>query len=237
MAFDIPRNRMVRIEALDVTLDPAPHPFQIAHAEAIEENFRREVSANPALFDGRVALLSELALRGQRLVGRCHIVRFATFLYWRSSRLPDAEHVFAHAALVSSDGALVAIRMGPRTANAGRVYFASGSFEPVDFRDGQVDLHFNMQREVREETGLDLDGAVPDAECHLFSENGATAIYRRYRIDRPAQAIADDIARFVAQETDPEIEAPVIIRDAHDLPEGLMPHMAPMVRWHFSGAR
>jgi len=236
MAFDLPRNRIARIEALDVQLDPSPHPFQVEHAVAIEENFRREVVANPALFDGRVALLSELALHGERLVGRCHIVRFATFLYWRHSRFAAAEHVFAHAALVSREGALVAIRMGRHTANPGRVYFAAGSFEPIDFRDGRVDLHFNMQREVREETGLDLGDAVPDADCNLFSENGATAIFRRYRIDRPAEAIADDIARFVSLESDPEIEAPVVIRNAHDLPDGLMPHMGPIIRWHFSGA-
>ena len=47
----------------------------------------------------------------------------------------------------------------PTPSIAGRVYFAAGSFEPVDFRDGLVDVDFNMIREVREETGLDLSGA------------------------------------------------------------------------------
>ena len=30
------------------------------------------------------------------------------------------------------------------------------------------------------------------------------------------------------------IEEPVIIRSAKNLPEGLMPHMPPMIDWHFS---
>ena len=34
---------------------------------------------------------------------------------------------------------------------------------------------------------------------------------------------------------EPEIEEPVVIRNARDLPEGLMPHMQPMIDWHFSG--
>ena len=53
----------------------------------------------------------------------------------------------------------MAIRMAAHTVNAGRVYFAAGSFEPSDFRDGLVDADGNMVREVREETGLDIAGA------------------------------------------------------------------------------
>ena len=47
-------------------------------------------------------------------------------------------------------GGLVAICMGPRTANPDRVYFASGSFEREDFPGGRLDVDFNMAREVRE---------------------------------------------------------------------------------------
>ncbi|MER9333193.1 hypothetical protein NKJ06_04165 [Mesorhizobium sp. M0293] len=235
MSFDLPRNVILPVDAIDVRLDPDPHPFALNNAEAIAENWQREIAANPALFDGTVVLLSQLAYRYNRLVGRCHAVTYSTFMLWRKRRENSgAEHAYAHAMLVAGDNALVAIRMGPRTVNAGRVYFAAGSFEPLDFRDGLVDVDFNMIREVREETGLDLTGAERGKRWHALSTNSGTVIFRRYQATAPADELARRISAFVATETDPEIEGPVIIRHAVDLPEGLSPHMKPLIEWHFA---
>lgn len=146
-----------------------------------------------------------------------------------------AEHSFAHAVLISSDAALIAVRMGSHTANAGRVYFAAGSFEPADFRNSVVDLEFNMAREVREETGLDISCVQRDAGYHAYSSERGTVIFRGYYLAEEADAIAARIRDFVASDPEPEIEGPVIIRNASDLPEGLMPHMGPLVEWYFAG--
>ena len=236
MSFDLPRNVILPVDAVDVRLDPGPHPFAAANAEAIAENWQREVSANPALFDGTVVLLSQLAYRDSRLVGRCHAVNYSTFMLWRKRRENSgAEHAYAHAMLVAGDNALVAIRMGSHTANAGRVYFAAGSFEPIDFRDGLVDVDFNMIREVREETGLDLSGAARGRRYHVLSTASGTVIFRRYHDIAPADEIARRISAFVATETEPEIQGPVIIRHAADLPDGLAAHMKPLIEWHFAG--
>ena len=237
MAFDIPRMRIVPVDHVDVRLDPSPHPFEVAHAEAIEENWQAEIAAHPAYFDGRIVLLSRLVYRDGRLEGLCHPIRFATLMYWRRDRARQmVEHSFAYAALVSSDNALVAIRMAAHTANPGQVYFAAGSFEPADFPDGQVDLDFNMRREVGEETGLDLAAAEPEAACHLYSVDNATVIFRRYRMDATADEIAARISAFVAKEAEPEIDGPVILRGVDDISSTMRPHMAAIVRWHFAGA-
>jgi 8-oxo-dGTP pyrophosphatase MutT (NUDIX family) len=235
LSFDLPRNVILPVDAIDVRLDPGPHPFALSNTEAIAENWRQEMAANPALFDGTVVLLSELAYGDSRLVGRCHAVSYSTFMLWRKRRENSgAEHAYAHAMLVAGDNALVAIRMGPHTVNAGRVYFAAGSFEPVDFRDGLVDVDFNMIREVGEETGLDLSQADRGLRYHALSTASGTVIFRRYRVAEPADELAHRISAFVAAEAEPEIEGPVIIRDAADLPEGLMGHMKPLIEWHFS---
>jgi hypothetical protein len=237
VSFDVPRDAILPVERIKVRLDPGQHPFERDNAQAIAENWRREVEAKPALFDGTVVLLADLAYRDGVLSGTCHAVRYATFMFWRSNRAtPGAAHAFAHAMLVSGDGALVAIRMGAHTVNAGRVYFAAGSFEPVDFSNGLVDVDANMKREVREETGLDLETAKPDRSCHVLATGRGTVIFRRYRMAEPAARIAALIKAHIAQETEPEISAPVIIRSACDMPEGLMPHMLPLVRWHFADA-
>src|SRR5262245_58512834 len=143
MAFDLPRDVILPVDHVEVRLAPGPHPFELDHADRIDENWSREQLANPALYDGQMVLLSSLALEGTRLEGTSHAVRFATFLYWRKHETySSAEHAYAHAALVTADNALMTIRMGPQTASAGQVYFAAGSFEPSDFRNGFVDLHY-----------------------------------------------------------------------------------------------
>ena len=236
LSFDLPRNVILPVDAIDVRLDPGPHPFALSNTEAIAENWRQEMAANPALFDGTVVLLSELAYGDSRLVGRCHAVSYSTFMLWRKRRENSgAEHAYAHAMLVAGDNALVAIRMGPHTVNAGRVYFAAGSFEPVDFRDGLVDVDFNMIREVGEETGLDLSQAERGQRYHALSTASGTVIFRRYRVAETADELARRISAFVAAEAEPEIEGPIIIRNATDLPDGLMPHMKPLIEWHFGG--
>lgn len=237
MSFALPLGVILPVDEIDVRLDPAQHPFERGREEAIAENWRHEVAAKPALFDGTVVLLSEFGYDAGRLFGRCHAVGYSTFLYWRKDRVATAAHAFAHPMLVSSDNALVAIRMGAHTVNAGRVYFAAGSFEPEDFPDGVVDAHGNMVREVLEETGLDISGVRRGKRHYALATEKGTVIFRRYFLDGTADEIASRIRDFVAGESEPEIEEPVIIRDARDLPDGLMGHMQPMIEWHFQNGR
>ena len=234
MSFAVPLGVILPVDEIDVRLDPAPHPFERDNAEAIAENWQQEIIATPALFDGTVVLLSELGYDRGRLFGRCHAVGYSTFLYWRKDRVATAAHAFAHPMLVTSDNALIAIRMGPHTVNAGRVYFAAGSFEPEDFVGGVVDAHGNMVREVQEETGLDISQARRGKRHYALATERGTVIFRRYFLDETADEIASRVRDFVAGEKEPEIEEPVVIRNARDLPDGLMPHMPPMIDWHFS---
>lgn len=234
--FDVPSGRTLPVDTIRIGLSLAPHPFEADHRAAIDRNWELEIARNPSIFDGEVVLLSGLRLTGAVLAGTAHVVRFRTFLYWRSRRpVPDVAHVFAHAMPVSGDGALIAIRMGPHTVNAGRVYFAAGSFEPQDFHDGLVDLPYNMRREVLEETGLDLAATRCDRRYVLHASETGTVLARRYHFDAPAAELAEAITRFVAAEPDPEIVGPVVIRSGDDLPDGLMAHVKPLLDWHFSG--
>jgi 8-oxo-dGTP pyrophosphatase MutT (NUDIX family) len=235
VTFHIPRDIIVPVDEVDVRLDPGPHPFETANAAAIEENWRAEKRANPALFDGTVVLLSEFGYAGHRLSGRCHAVRYATFLYWRRDRVGTVAHVFAHPMLVTRDNALMSIRMAAHTVNAGRVYFAAGSFEPEDFPGGVVDPHGNMVREVAEETGLDISAVRRGERYYALSTDSGTVLFRRYFLDEDADEVARRIEAFVEGEREAEISGPVIIRTAGDLPEGLMLHMKPLIEWHFTG--
>jgi 8-oxo-dGTP pyrophosphatase MutT (NUDIX family) len=235
LTFDLPRDVVVPVHSAEIDLDAAPHPFETENGAAIGQNWAREKTANPALFNGEVMLLSRLRYRGTRLDGVCHMVRYATFLLWRRWQpAGSAEHAYTHAMPVTSDNALILVRMAPHTANANRVYFAAGSFEPQDFRGGMADIDFNMMREVREETGLDLSGCERDPIYHLRSSEGASVIFRRYYLGQPAEAVADRIRAFVAAEEEPEIEGPVIVRGPSDLPADMAQHIPAMIEWHFA---
>jgi 8-oxo-dGTP pyrophosphatase MutT (NUDIX family) len=189
--FDLPRDRIFAIRDYQLRLEPGPHPIEHGNEQAIAANWERELRAKPAIFDGEVALLASLVLEGDVLVGRCHMVRYSTFLYWRSLRpVAIAEHSFANAAIVSADDALVAIRMAGATVNGGMVYFASGSFEPDDFNGALADVDANMRREVLEETGLDLKMFEAEPRLHALSKVVGTVVFRRYR----SKLTADEIA-------------------------------------------
>ena len=235
LPFAVPAGRILPVDSVRIALSNHPHAFETENAAAIADNWEAERVRNPALFDGEVVLLSALRLDGADLVGVANVVRFRTFMYWRTLRPPPhARNVFAHAMPVSADGALIAIRMAPRTVNAGRIYFAAGTVEPQDFRDGQVDLEHNMAREVMEETGLDIAVLRRDPAYVLFASDTGTVLARRYYLDFTADEAVARIERFVRHEAEPEITGPVVIRSPRDRPDSLMPHMPPLIDWHFA---
>jgi len=159
-----------------------PHPFQIETALQARLNWQEEVRAQPALFDGSVILASTAAVVDGVFRAAVHLVPYSTFLYWRRIRpVPGAIHVFAMALIVSSDDALIAVRMGRKTANAGRIYCASGSFDEDDLVGDRFDVDANMRREVLEETGLDLSAAIAAPAYNVLAIGGTVVLFRIYR--------------------------------------------------------
>lgn len=234
--FDVARETILPVQECRLRLDPSPHPFETANREAIEENWRREQAANPALFDGMVVLLSRLTYSGGLLSGICHAARYSAFMLWRQRRpVAGAQHIYAQAVPVGADGALLAVRMGGHTANPGKVYFASGSFEPPEeFPDGIADVEGNMARELAEETGLDLLAGRPAGLLHMLWRETGVVLFRRYVFDQTAAALAERVKAFVAADPEPEIDGPVTISGPADLPTRLQDHMPPIIDWHFS---
>lgn len=235
MRFDLPRDTIFEIREIDVRLDPGPHPLLKGAEEAVAARWKIEKAAKPALFDGEVVLLSRLTWEEGKLSGTCHAVRYSQFLYWRSLRpVESAEHAYAHPILVAEDNALVAIRMASHTFNAGKVYFASGSFEPVDFPGGRVDVDFNMRREALEEIGVDLLDCAAEPKLFGLSRKEGTVFFRRYFSGLRAAELARNIRHHAQNGGDDEIEDAVILRSPADLDDRAAGQMPPLVEWHFS---
>jgi 8-oxo-dGTP pyrophosphatase MutT (NUDIX family) len=233
----LPEHVAVPLSGVSFTLAGGPHPFETENLAAIDRNWQTEIRAKPRLFDGQVAMFGAHELRDGHLSAKCHLVRFATFLYWRTVEpVEGAEHFFAHAVPVARDNSLIAIRMGNHTANAGQVYFAAGSFDTQDFCGGKIDIEANMAREVFEETGIDLGAAIAEPDYAAWRYGGQAVIFRRYRFDLDAKTITKRIARHIQSDPDPEIDCAMAIRGDCALPVGLTSYMPGIIGWHFANS-
>lgn len=230
---DLKFHEPIAVTGVELALSPEPHPFELQNKDAINAHWREEQNRNNRLFDGRLVLFTDLAILGAKLVGTAHEARFATLLYWRSQQdNSEIIHCFGHAALLSSEGDFVAIRMGAHTANAGKVYFAAGSLELEDFVGRKADLDRNMAREVFEETGLQLNDYAHEAGYQVMISPIGVVVFRRYRLSMTGEEIAARIRSHIESDPDPEISEPVLIRAAGPEPEGFLAHMRRFRSWH-----
>lgn len=234
-AFDLPAARIVDVERVALDVDPAPHPYELRNAAAIDGHWLREKASNPALWDGRAILFSRLALSGRRLEGTGHEGRFATFLHWRrEAGRNDMRHAFANPVLVTADNALVAVEMGAHTANAGLVYFPSGSFDGGDVVGARLDVDANMRREIAEETGIALAGLPREPGYRLLDLPRGLAIVTRILLPWDAAETRARIEAFVAAEAEPEIARPVILAGPDVSAWRVAQHVPHLAAWHFS---
>ncbi len=229
-------NRIFTVKSLDLLVSPEPHPFHVAEQAAAAENWRAEISANPALFDGRMVLQHRVDIRDGAVSGVAHVVPFSTFMWWRKTRSPGAAmHLFGLPVILSSDGAVIAIRMGRHTANPGRVYCAAGSLDPGDIVDGRCDIAGNMAREVREETGLDLAEAVASPGFQALHGNDTVTLFRTYRFKETADALIERIGVHIVQDAEPEIDEALAIVSADPARHPYPDFMLPILAWIFEG--
>ncbi len=230
-----PEKTVFRVDQVRMQVRSGNHPLYLAERDAIAANWQQETASNPALFDGPMILHEKIAVSEEAVVSEGYVVPFSAFLWWRKQ--PDRQgalHIYAYPVLEASDGALVAIRMGAHTANAGMVYFACGSFEPADIVDGYCDPERNMRREVLEETGIDLLAASPTAGYYVSHSNRAVTLFRVFRFDLTATEMVALIEEHMKVVEEQEIAGAVAIRSADHGAQPYHAGMLPVLDWYFS---
>ncbi|SIQ56203.1 hypothetical protein SAMN05880590_105161 [Rhizobium sp. RU35A] len=205
-----PERTVFKIAGIEMRVAPGRHRLEALAAAEIAENWAAEVAANPALFNGEVLLPEEMVLREGVIHATARATGFATTLWWRKQVSPT-EGLFLNASAVpiSADGLPIAIRMAPHTANAGKVYFATGSLDLSDVRDdGTCDVLGSMTREVLEETGIDLKREAT-AEPALYAVHFGRRffVFRFFHLSESAEQICRRVERHMQGETEPEIDA------------------------------
>ncbi|TBW35384.1 NUDIX hydrolase [Siculibacillus lacustris] len=199
----------VSVAAVDLTVDAVPLSATDAERAAVAAHFAAATAANPKIWNGPFYLFERAGpVTAAGFSAHARRTDFATFLHWRAA--PDARftHIFPVAAVTTADDRLLVGVMGAATANPGKIYPPSGSFDPDDETDGRLDPVANMVRELAEEVGLDVAGLTPDPGFVLYPAGPCRiAIVRRFRAPAPSAAYAPAIAAHVAADPHQELAA------------------------------
>lgn len=219
MTLAFPALDIIPIARAEILVEQRPWPFAIARRAAIDRYFVERQQGEPALWNGRVVLLSRYTIEDGVLRGACFETDFASFLAWRDWDFPDPDvsNVFAAAALRSADGAYLLGEMAPHTANAGRIYFPCGTPDPGDIVAGTLDLAGSLRRELAEETGLAIGTLAAEPGWHLVRDRGFLAVLKRVTARENAAALRVRILRHLAGEARPEFSDIHVVRAPADL--------------------
>ena len=215
---------VVPLDEVAFAFAPGKWAFAEERRAEIAAHFAAKQVQTPALWNGRVLLVSEWSVADRVMRGTYFATDFANFITWRDWGCPDRSvtNCFAMGAIRTADGAFVLGVMGSHTANAGKIYFPAGTPEPQDVVGEHVDLIGNIAREVAEETGL--------TDADFRAEPGWTALVdgQRMALMRVlrAHASADDlrarIRAHLASEEQPELADVHIVRSPADF-DPMMP--------------
>ncbi len=230
-----PEKTVFAVPAVELRVLGGDHPVHLDNVDAISANWAAEIAANPTLFDGRMVFQRRLEIDSAGIRGEAHVVPFSSFMWWRKQAdRSGGFHLFGYPVIASSDGALVAIRMGAHTANAGQVYFAAGSLDEHDIVDGFCDIASNMRREVGEETGLDLDLATADGGYYGVHQNSTVTLFRIFRFSQTAEELVAAIERHMIDDEEQEIAGAVVIRSADPTAQPYHGSMVTILDWYFN---
>ena len=233
-----PESTVFPISSIDLAVFPGDHPFHLREREAAQKNWAKEIAANPALFDGRMVFQHRLSIVDGAVKGEAYVTPFSTFLWWRKQKERQGGfHLFAFPVAVSFDGAIIAIRMSPHTANPGQVYCAAGSLDESDIIGGHADVASNMRREVLEETGLDLDDAIADPQYYASHINRSVTLFRVFRFPWTAEDMLRRIEAHILVSEEDEVDGVVAIRSADPAAHHYSIAMLPILAWFFGGSR
>ena len=215
---------VVEVDAVDCVLEQRPWGFAQDEAAAIESHWARALLAKPRMFNGRVLLQHRGAVEtepdGRRVFRGAYLeTDFKAFLAWRDFGFPSAgvRNGFGMAALSSADGAFILGEMSAHTANAGIVYFASGTPDPQDIREGRVDIEGSVRRELEEEMGLTPRDVSFDPGFTLVMDAVRVGFMKRVRAPESADALVARIEAFLAAEREPELARLHVVRSTAEI--------------------
>jgi 8-oxo-dGTP pyrophosphatase MutT (NUDIX family) len=212
-----------RVTTLDLNVVRRPWPFAEERRAEIDAHFAAKQREKPKLWNGRVLIGRNALFAGERLSASYFEVDFASFLAWRDWGFPDKDvfNGFGMGALCASDGAFVLGVMGEHTANAGRIYFPSGTPDLDDIRGDALDIEGSVARELEEETGLTPADYQADAHWHCVHTGPSVAMIKILRVDMTGAALRARIEANLARQDHPELAGVHLVHGRGDLTDSM----------------
>ncbi|GAB1715581.1 MAG: hypothetical protein NTAFB05_06230 [Nitrobacter sp.] len=207
-----------RVTRLELTVRPWRWAFAEKRRGEIDAYFAALRARTPALWNGRVLLGRNPAFERNCFRAEYFETDFANFLAWRDWGFPDEEvfNGFGMGALRCSDGLFVLGEMAASTANAGRIYFPSGTPDLADVREGALDIAGSILREVEEETGLDPSTYRSDPGWYCVVAGPSIAVIQLLDVCVPGEALRARITHTLAGQAAPELSAIHLVRGRAD---------------------
>lgn len=215
---------MFHVDRLELNFTPKVWAFAVERRAAIEEFFAGLQRDKPAVWNGRVLLLHHHATGDGVFQGEFLETDYAGFAAWIAWGRPEAfaYDCFGAPAILSADGAFLLGRMGPHTANIGKIYFPAGTPEPGDIVDGKIDFDFSVRRELKEETGLELAEFSAEPGWTTVIDGALIVHIKVLRSDQSAETLRSRILDHLARERQPELSDILIARGPADF-DPMMP--------------
>ena len=227
MTLDV---RIVKADRLDCRIVTHEWDFDLRRGGEIDAYWRERTQANPSLYDGPVLLGAsvEQAVGGE---GRSVLsigffeTRFSRFLAWRNFGFPGpgVYNCFAMPAVRSADGAFLLGEMNPRHSSAGNIYFPAGTPDPIDVRDGRVDLEGSLRRELEEETGICAEEGLMEPGWTIVFESRRVACMKLIQSPHSAAVLLSRVETFLAREKEPELSGAHMISRRDQLADPRLP--------------
>ncbi|WP_342360868.1 NUDIX hydrolase [Terrarubrum flagellatum] len=206
---------IVEVSSVDARVTPFDWAFPRDHRSEIDANWARMMADKPKMFNGRVLLQHHGELVGDVFVARYFETDYADFIGWIKAGHPGVplRNGFSMAALRARDGAFLLGEMAAHTVNAGRIYFAAGTPDRDDIREGGVlDLAGSAERELCEETGLQPNEVAIGEGWAAVAETTRIAFMRPCRINLPAEEARRVMLDRIARQDEPELSGIHIAR-------------------------
>jgi 8-oxo-dGTP pyrophosphatase MutT (NUDIX family) len=229
--------RIYRVATLDLPVRPWSWPFAGERRADIGAHFAATQREKPKIWNGRVVLGRNRQFSGERFSAEYFETDFASFLAWRDWGFPDQGvfNGFGMGALRSADGAFIMGEMGQHTANAGRIYFPSGTPDPDDVKDGALDIGGSVAREVEEETGLTPADYRAATHWNCVLAGPSVAMIKVLHVDMPGEALRGRIEANLLAQSQPELAAIHLVRNPLDLTDAMPHFVTAFVESQFAG--
>src|SRR6266404_8479908 len=228
-----------RVTQLDLKFQRWSWPFADERRADIAAHFALKQREKPKMWNGPILLARNPVFTANRFSASYFDIDFASFLAWRDWGFPDKGvfNGFGMGALRCSDGAFVLGEMSQHTANAGRIYFPSGTPDLNDVSDGAVDMAGSVAREVEEETGLTSADYRAGAHWDCVVSGAAIAMIRQLNVDLTGEALRTRIEANLARQDQPELSAIHLVRAASDLTAAMPRFVTAFIEAQFANSR